>query len=226
VSDVNIFENPKVRKYLPFIIGGAVIIGAYFYLTSGSSASSSSAGSTGLDPQTLLALQQAGAQSAAQNAQIALAQQTEADNAANAAATLNAQINATGETNSISAMTAAGSAISGIIQAQDIIPATVINAVGGQNQAALTGAAQVAAASFSALPGVLEASYKPEEQYGAAVANSGSVQAINSFAAGVNTSEQASAAVATSAQQAAAQRSASNNSTWATVGTIAAIAVL
>jgi hypothetical protein len=217
---------PFVKKHGALILAGAAgLVALYFFWPSAAQ------GSTGTASDPNLAAELAASNTAnLNNAQIAQASQNESDAAANAAATLAAQRANADAQNSIAALSAAGTAISGIISAQDTIPIAAIDTAGATNQAALMSAAAVAASANNAVPGALAASYAPLEQFGKAVANSGSVLAVNSFAQGSNTSAAAAASVATSAEQAAASRAqSSGNSTTqiiGTVGTIAAIALL
>lgn len=227
----------KYKKILPWALGGVVLFLIVVYeLKKGSSSAATDAS---IDPATgvpyAVETAQQGQYASANNesAKIAIAAQAQQDASNIATAQLNASINATQQQNEIQAVTAIGETISKIDSANAIIPATAINAATNQNQAALLAAAQVAAAADSAVPGVIQgaasvlaASNLPYASYGKAVANSGSVQAINSLGSNLAQSEQASAAVSTAATNAAAARTASNNATWSTIGTVAAIALL
>jgi hypothetical protein len=218
------FKAIMHEKWFPWALGGVVLVVGYLYIKSGSS-SSTTAVDTSIDPATGVpyAVEQASQTSAAA---AGLASQQEQDQANIASATLAAQTAASSAASDTALVGAAGGAVSQIIAAQDALPVAAINAATTENQTALTGAAAVAASANSAVPGLLAASYAPLDQYGKAVANSGSVQAINSFASSVNSSEAASASVANAAGGAAASRNASNNQTMTEVGTIAAIALL
>lgn len=222
----SLFDSPKVKKYMPWAVGGVALFLVVYWWQSGKTATPAVSGYPGLDPATIAA--GTAASSAAAAAQ--LAAQKEADAANVATATLAAQIEATKQSNEIAAMSAFGTSISGIIVAQDQIPVAAIGAASAGHQASLMAAAGVAASANNALPGILDASYAPLTQYGRAVANSGAVQAINSFASSINTPVQASASVANAAQQSATtrsiQQSQSNASTLGTIATIAAIAFL
>jgi hypothetical protein len=231
---------PWIKQHQLLVVGGVtaiVVFIAYEMLKGGSS----SAGGVdpSIDPATgvpySVETQQAAlsSQSSTANAQIAAQSQAESDANNQATAQLNASINATTQQTEVQAVTALGSAISGIDSANAAIPVAAINAAAGQNQAALQAAAGVAANAVAAVPGVIQgagsvlaAANAPSYALYGSLANSAGAQAVNSLGSNLATSEQASASVANSAANASASKTNSNNQLIGEVGTIAAIALL
>lgn len=226
-----------VKKHLPWFIGGGFVVIIVLYELFKPAAAQGVDSS--IDPATgvpySVETQQAGiqAQGSAQNAQIAAQAQAEQDANNQATATLNASINATTQANQIAAVTAIGSAISGIESANAAIPVAAINAAAVQNQAALQSAAGVAASAVAAVPGVIQgagsvlaAANAPSYALYGSLSQSAGAQAVNSLGNNLASSEQASASVAHSALQASAATTQSNNQLIGTIGTIAAIALL
>lgn len=226
-----------VKQHLPWFIGGGFVIVIVVYElfkpapAAGVDASIDPA--TGV-PYSVETQQQQLSQSAGvQNAQIAAQAQAASD--ANTLATnqLNASINATTQQTQVQAVTAIGSAITGIESAGAAIPVAAINAAAAQNQIALQSAAGVAAASVGAIPGVIQgagqvlaAANAPSYALYGSLANSAGAQAVNSLGNNLAQSEQASASVSKTAIGVSGQTAQSNNQLIGTVGTIAAIALL
>lgn len=226
-----------VKKHLPWFIGGGfvVIIVVYelFKPAAAQGANPAIDPATGV-PYSVETQQSAlSQQSGVQNAQIAAQAQAQSDANNQATAQLNASINATTQQAGIAAVTAIGSAISGISTANAAIPVAAINAAAMQNQAALQSAAAVAANAVAAVPGVIQgagqvlaAANAPSYALYGSLANSAGAQAVNSLGSNLASSEQASASVAHSALAAGAANTQSTNSAITTIGTIAAIALL
>lgn len=207
----NITHNPAVRKYGLWILGGVVgLYLVYKYLGNSNAAPATAASASGFDPAY---------------AQYALASQTEANNAAQAAAVTNAQA-------TVAETQAVGSTLSQVIQAQDVLPATVINAATADSQTALQGAAQVAAAGVSAVPGSIQASADAiaatEAPWSALAAGEGASTAAAYNMLGTTASESVRAASSSAASSSSASVAAnqSSSNTASTIGTIAAIALL
>ena len=230
------FNNIVHAKWFPWALGGVagLLVLYYFYSRSGSSAASSSTDTSG--GTDYAAAEAAYAQQQTANAQIASQAQAESDQYSLQMATLNAQQQAASDANTTAAISAVGDTLGQIITAQEALPVATINAATADHQSALQNAAIVAATADQAIPGtlsgaasVLGASYEPLDIYGAGISQSGSVLAANSIGSNFNSAEQASASVATSAQNASTQRAVSSNNTQSSemeLGTIAALAFL
>lgn len=140
-----------LKKHWPLVAGGvAAVYLLYTYMGSSSSASSSSDAS-------LAAANAAAAQANTANNTAAMQYQLQSQSLSNQA-TATAQAAEVSQTQAVgSAIGNIGTAIATTIAAQSYLPAQAINAASTNNQAALLGAATVAAQGISSTPGAIQA---------------------------------------------------------------------
>lgn len=139
-----------LKKHWPLVAGGvAAVYLLYTYMGSSSSASSGNA--------SLAAANAAAAQANTANNAASMQYQLQSQSLSNQA-TATAQAAEVSQTQAVgSAIGNIGTAIATTIAAQSYLPAQAINAASTNNQAALLGAATVAAQGISSTPGAIQA---------------------------------------------------------------------